>query len=56
VTLDGRTRIVGLHSARNRARVVLYRSALRPRRHRVTLQVLSGSVALEGVAIAGRTG
>jgi phosphatidylinositol-3-phosphatase len=56
VTLDGHTRTVDLRSARNRARVVLYRSALPPRRHRLTVRVLSGSVALEGVAVAARTG
>ena len=56
VTLDGATRTIGLHSARNRARVVLYRSARRPGRHRLRLQVVSGSVAIEGVAIAARTG
>jgi hypothetical protein len=56
VTLDGATRTISLHSARNRARVVLYRSARRAGRHRLRLQVVSGSVAIEGVAIAARTG
>ncbi len=56
VTLDGRARTVRLHSARNRVRVVLYRAALRSGRHRLGVRVVSGSVALEGVAIAARTG
>jgi hypothetical protein len=56
VTLDGRTRTIRLHSARNRARVVVYRLALRLGHHRLRVDVLSGDVALEGVAIAARTG
>ena len=55
VTLDGHTRTIGLHSARNRARVVVYRSAVRSGRHRLQVQVVSGDVALEGVAIAVRS-
>jgi hypothetical protein len=55
VTLDRHTRTIRLHSARDRARVVVYRSALRPGRHRLRVQLVSGAVALEGVAIAGRS-
>jgi phosphatidylinositol-3-phosphatase len=56
VTLDGRTRIVSLHSRVSHARRVLYRAALRAGPHRLTLRVTRGPVPIEGVAIANRRG
>lgn len=55
VTVDGHSRIVRLHApGRLRTRQVLYRAAVRPGRHGLAVRVLRGTVALEGVAIAGR--
>jgi phosphatidylinositol-3-phosphatase len=57
VTLDGRNKTVRLHSAGHRNRRVIYKSAkLSSRVHRLRIQVLSGTVSLEGLAIASRTG
>jgi hypothetical protein len=56
VTLDGRSATVRLHSAGHHTRRVIYRSPpLSSRVHRLRIQVLSGTVSLEGLAIASRT-
>ena len=54
VTIDGRSRTISLHAKRRRDRQVLYRLNLRPGRHRITIRVLRGTVALEGLAISNR--
>ncbi len=54
VTIDGRSRTITLHARRRRDRQVLYRANLRPGRHRITIRVLRGTVALEGLAITNR--
>jgi phosphatidylinositol-3-phosphatase len=57
VTVDGRSRTVRLHSSSRHTRRVIYRSArLGSRLHRLQIQVLSGTVSLEGLAIVSRTG
>jgi hypothetical protein len=56
VTVDGRTRTIGLHARRNQPRAVIYRKVLRAGRHHLHLRVVRGAVALEGMAISGRTG
>ena len=56
VTFDGRSHTVSLRSARTRTRQVLFLARARAGHHRLTLRVLSGPVALEGFAIASRTG
>ncbi len=56
VTLDGRSRTISLHSARPHARQVLFLARVRSGHHRLTIRVLSGTVALEGLAIASRRG
>ena len=52
VTLDGRSRTIDLRSARSRPRQVVYLAHAPPRHHRLTIRVLTGAVALEGLAIA----
>jgi len=54
IVLDGRGRTVSLRSRRSRTRQTVYRAALRPGRHRLTVDVLSGVVALEGYALTDR--
>jgi hypothetical protein len=54
VSVDGRSRTVGLNASGRRTRQVLFRARLRSRLHRLELRVLRGPVALEGVAIASR--
>jgi len=55
VTLDGRSRVIGLHApGRLRVRQVIYRGLVRFAHHRLTVQVLRGTVTLEGIAILGR--
>ena len=56
VTFDGHSSTVNLHAAHARTRQVLYRRAAAAGRHHLTLKVLSGVVALEGLAISSRTG
>ena len=56
VTFDGRTRTIHLHAARLMTRQVIYRAAAKTRRHRLTITVVRGTVALEGVAITARRG
>jgi phosphatidylinositol-3-phosphatase len=56
VTFDGHGTTIGLHAAQAQARQVLYRRAATAGVHRLTLRVLSGVVALEGLAINSRTG
>ena len=51
VTLDGRRQVIDLHSGRPRPLAIIYRARLRPGRHRLSVSVLSGTVALEGFAI-----
>jgi hypothetical protein len=56
VTLDGNSRTIRLHSSSRQTRRVIYQSAtLSSRAHRLRIQVLSGTVWLEGLAIASRT-
>jgi hypothetical protein len=54
VTIDGQSRTVSLHAKRKHDRQVLYRSNLRAGKHRITIRVLAGPVAIEGVAIQNR--
>ena len=56
VTFDGRSRTIDLHSARTRARQVLFLAHAPAGHHRLTLRVLSGTVALEGFALGSRQG
>ena len=56
VTVDGRSRTVSFHSSRPHARQGLFRIKLSRGRHRLTVRVLSGVVAIEGLAISNRTG
>ena len=56
VTFDGRSHTIDLHSARTRTRQVLFLARASVGHHRLTLRVLSGTVALEGFAIASRQG
>lgn len=51
VTLDGHVHTISLHSSRARTRRVIYRARVREGRHRLTIRVLRGAVALEGYAI-----
>jgi hypothetical protein len=55
-TFDGRSHTIDLHSARTRIRQVLFLARATPGHHRVTLRVLSGTVALEGFALGSRGG
>ena len=55
VTLDGHSHTINLHSARPHARQVLFLERVRSGHHRLTIRVLSGTVALEGLAIGSRT-
>ncbi|MGH2869860.1 MAG: alkaline phosphatase family protein [Solirubrobacteraceae bacterium] len=54
VTFDGRTRTIRLHAGRLMTRRVIYRAAGKTRRHRLTITVVRGTVALEGLAISAR--
>ncbi len=56
VTLDGRSRTLRLHSARLHPRHVIYRTAVKPGVHHLKLVDVRGLVAIEGLAIASRTG
>jgi hypothetical protein len=56
VTVDGHSRIMSLRSGRPHARQVLFRMKLGRGQHRLTVTVLNGLVALEGLAISNRTG
>ena len=56
VTLDGRSRTLHLHSRRLRRRRVIYTSAVAAGVHHLKLVDVRGLVALEGLAIASRTG
>ena len=58
VTLDGRSRTVRLHANRlHRRRVICTDTiAVKPGVHHLRLVDVRGLVALEGVAIASRTG
>jgi hypothetical protein len=56
VTFDGHSTTINGHAAQARTRQVLYRRAAAAGAHRLTLKVLSGVVALEGLAISSRTG
>jgi hypothetical protein len=55
VTFDGRSHTIDLHSARTRVRQVLFLARAPVGHHRLTLHVLSGTVALEGFAIGSRS-
>jgi len=54
VILDGHSRTIDLHSARTHARQLLFVRRPEFGRHRLTIRVLSGTVALEGLAIQSR--
>ncbi|MFZ0974912.1 MAG: hypothetical protein WAN22_21970 [Solirubrobacteraceae bacterium] len=56
VTFDGRSHAIDLHSARTHARQVLFLAHAPVGHHRLKLRGLSGTVALEGFAIASRHG
>jgi phosphatidylinositol-3-phosphatase len=56
VTLDGRSRTLHLHSTRLHRRRVIYTAAVTPGVHHLRLVDVRGLVALEGLAIASRTG
>jgi hypothetical protein len=56
IKFDGHTTTISLHAAHASTRQVLYRRAARAGTHRLTVTVLSGVVALEGLAISSRTG
>jgi len=56
VTLDGRTSTLYLHSGRLHPRRVIYTARVTPGVHRLSLVDVQGLVALEGLAIASRTG
>jgi hypothetical protein len=56
VTFDGHSTTIRLRAAQAQARQVLYRRAATAGVRRLTLRVLSGVVALEGLAINSRTG
>jgi hypothetical protein len=56
VTFDGHSTTIDLHAAHARTRQVVYRRAAAAGAHRLTLKLLSGVVALEGLAISFRTG
>jgi hypothetical protein len=56
VTVDGRTATIRLHSSRRRTRQVIFRARLRTRVHHLEVEVVHGTVALEGVAIDSRRG
>jgi hypothetical protein len=56
VIFDGHSTTINLHAARARARQVVYRRGAAAGTHRLTLKVLRGVVALEGLAISSRTG
>jgi hypothetical protein len=54
VTLDGKSHVIDLRSARPQARQVVCRTDLASGPHRLTIRVLSGVVPLEGVGITAR--
>jgi phosphatidylinositol-3-phosphatase len=54
VTVAGRSRTIRLGASGRRTRQVIYHAKLRARAHRLTVSVLRGTVALEGVAIHSR--
>jgi hypothetical protein len=54
VVLDGTTRVINLRSVRPHARQAIFRAALRPGKHRLTIRVLRGTVPVEGLAITNR--
>ncbi len=56
VTLDGRRHTLHLHASGRRPRQVIFHATLRSRGHHLTLGVVRGTVALEGVAITSRRG
>jgi hypothetical protein len=56
VTLDGHTRTIDLRSPRTHIRRVLFRARPRVGRHRLTIRVLTGAVAIEGFAIGSPRG
>jgi hypothetical protein len=56
ITFDGHSSTIDLHAAHARTRQVIYRHAATAGVHRLTLKVLRGVVALEGLAISSRTG
>jgi hypothetical protein len=56
VTLDGHTRTLHLHARRPQRRRVIYRVSVARGVHRLRLVDVRGFVALEGLAIASRTG
>jgi hypothetical protein len=56
VTFDGDAHTINLRSRQTHVRRVLFLARPRSGRHRVTIRVLSGNVAIEGFAISPRNG
>jgi phosphatidylinositol-3-phosphatase len=56
VTVGGHSHSVSFHSTQPHARQLVFRAKLGRGHHRLTIQVLRGVVALEGLAISNRTG
>jgi len=54
VTFDGRSHTLSLHSARTRTRQVVFLAHASAGHHRLTVRVLSGTLALEGFALGSR--
>ena len=54
IALDGKRHTISTRSRTLRARTVLFRAPGRARHHRLTLRVLSGRLAIEGLAITAR--
>jgi hypothetical protein len=56
VVIDGKARTISTPSSSRRTRRVLLQAGEAPRHHRLTITVLRGSLAIEGLAIADRRG
>ncbi len=54
ITLDGHSHKVHLHASTLRTRQTIFHAQLRSGVHRLTIRVVSGAVALEGLAITAR--
>jgi phosphatidylinositol-3-phosphatase len=54
ITLDGHSHTVDLHASSLRTRRTIFHAQLRSGVHRLTIRVVSGTVALEGLAITAR--
>ncbi len=52
VTLDGRTRVISVHAGTRRPFQIVFTGVRRQGRHRLTLTVLSGQLAVEGLLVS----